>query len=179
MKRLLLLAGWIDRLSDLCARVAAWMVLAACLVSAGNALLRYTIGGGSNAWLEAQWHLFAGMVMLGAAHVLRTNGHVRVDVLYSRLSSRNQARIDLTGFVLFLLPVCVYLLAQTWPMFVSAWSSHEVSANAGGLPLWPAKLMLPLGFALLILQGGAEIIKRIAYLRGELAMDVHYEKPLQ
>jgi TRAP-type mannitol/chloroaromatic compound transport system permease small subunit len=179
MNRLLALAGWIDRLSERFGRLAAWMVLAACMVSAGNAILRYTIGGGSNAWLEAQWHLFAGMVMLGGARVLRANAHVRVDVIYGRLSSRNQARIDLAGFVLFLLPVCGFLLAQTWPMFLGAWLSDEVSANAGGLPLWPAKMMLPLGFGLLILQGGAEIIKRIAYLRGELAMDLHYEKPLQ
>lgn len=179
MRLFLDIAGRIDRLSALFGRLATWMVLAACVVSAGNALLRYSIGGGSNAWLEAQWYLFAGMVMLGSAHALRLNAHVRVDVLYGRLSSRNQARIDLFGFIVFLLPVASFLLAYSWPLFASAWMSNEVSASAGGLPLWPAKLMLPLGFALLILQALAEIIKRIAYLRGELAMDLHYEKPLQ
>ncbi len=179
MQLLLKFAGWIDRLSALFGRLATWMVLAACVISAGNAILRYTGGGGSNAWLEAQWYLFAGMVMLGAAHALRLNAHVRVDVLYGHLSSRNQARIDLLGFILFLLPVAIFLLIHSWPMFAGAWISNEVSASAGGLPLWPAKLMLPLGFALLILQALAEIIKRIAYLRGELEMDLHYDKPLQ
>ena len=169
----------IDALSALFGRMATGMVLLACLVSTGNALLRYNFGGGSNAWLEAQWYLFAGMVMLGAAETLRLNGHVRVDVLYGRFSSRTQAKIDLFGLLFFLLPAMSFLLVYSWPLFATAWLSNEVSANAGGLPLWPAKLMLPLGFALLILQGVAEVIKRVAYLRGLLAMDLHYEKPLQ
>lgn len=155
------------------------MVLLACLISAGNAALRYGFAGGSNAWLEVQWHLFAGMVMLGSAWTLSRNGHVRVDVFYGGWKPRTQAWVDLLGFACFLLPVCLWLLAYTWPMFATAFGSGEVSANAGGLPLWPAKLMLPLGFACLVLQGISEIIKRIAWLRGEIELDLHYEKPLQ
>lgn len=155
------------------------MVLFACLISAGNALIRYGFSGGSNAWLEVQWHLFAGMVMLGSAYTLARNGHVRVDVLYGGWKPRTQAWVDLFGFCVFLLPVMLWLLIYTWPMFATAWTSNEVSANAGGLPLWPAKLMLPLGFTLLALQGVSEIIKRIAWLRGVIEMDTHYERPLQ
>lgn len=155
------------------------MVLIACLVSAGNAILRYGFGGGSNAWLELQWYLFAAVVMLGASHTLSHNAHVRVDVLYGRWSPRTCAWIDLLGFIVFLMPVALLLLAYSWPIFWTAWLNGEMSANAGGLPLWPAKVLLPLGFLLLTLQGLAEIVKRIAYLRGELAMDMHYEKPQQ
>jgi TRAP-type mannitol/chloroaromatic compound transport system permease small subunit len=179
LSRLLILSRAIDSLNGLCAKIASVMVLLACLVSAGNALIRYGFSGGSNAWLEVQWHLFAGMVMLGSAYALSRNGHVRVDVLYGGWKSRTQAWVDIFGFCAFLLPVTLWLLIYTWPMFTTAWLSGEVSANAGGLPLWPAKLMLPLGFGLLALQGVAEIIKRVAYLRGELKMDLHYEKPLQ
>ena len=155
------------------------MVLLACLISAFNACIRYGFSGGSNAWLEVQWHLFAGMVMLGSAWVLARNGHVRVDVLYGRWTPRTQAWMDLIGFTVFLLPVTGWLFIHTLPMFLTAWSTGEVSANAGGLPLWPAKLMLPLGFGCLILQGVAEIIKRIAWLRGALDLGLSYEKPLQ
>jgi TRAP-type mannitol/chloroaromatic compound transport system permease small subunit len=177
--RLLVLSRAIDRFNEACAKIASLMVLLACLISATNALIRYGFSGGSNAWLEIQWHLFAGMVMLGSAWTLARNGHVRVDVFYGRWQARTQAWVDLLGFAVFLLPVCLWLLIHTWPLFATAWSSGEISANAGGLPLWPAKLMLPLGFACLLLQGVAEIIKRIAWLRGEIQMDLHYEKPLQ
>lgn len=177
--RLLALSRAIDRFNELCAKIASAMVLLACLISAANALLRYGFSGGSNAWLEVQWHLFAGMVMLGSAWALARNGHVRVDVLYGGWKPRTQAWVDIFGFCAFLLPVTVWLFIYTLPLFTTAWSTGEVSANAGGLPLWPAKLMLPVGFGCLALQGVAEIIKRAAWLRGELEMDLHYEKPLQ
>lgn len=181
MSRLLLLSRAIDRFNGGFAKIASAMVLLACLISAGNAIARYGFGGGSNAWLEVQWHLFAGMVMLGGAGTLAKNGHVRVDLLYGRLRPRAQAWVDILGFCLFLLPVCIWLLVYTWPLFATAWTSGEVSANAGGLPLWPAKLMLPLGFACLALQGVAEIIKRIAWLYGAAPaeLELHYEQPLQ
>lgn len=179
MPWLLTLSRTIDRFNEACAKIASAMVLLACLISAVNACIRYGFSGGSNAWLEVQWHLFAGMVMLGSAWVLARNGHVRVDVLYGRWAPRTQAWVDLLGFAVFLLPVCVWLLAHTWPMFATAWSTGEISANAGGLPLWPAKLMLPLGFFCLTLQGIAEIIKRVAWLRGEHDLDLSYEKPQQ
>ena len=179
VSRLLFLSRLIDRFNGFFAKIASGMVLLACVVSAANAMIRYGFAGGSNAWLEVQWYLFAGMVMLGSAYTLSRNGHVRVDVLYGNWKPRTCAWMDLFGFIVFLLPVMTWLLIYSWPMFAGAWASGEVSANAGGLPLWPAKLMLPLGFGLLLLQGIAEIIKRIAYLRGELDMDLHYEKPLQ
>lgn len=179
MIRLLILSRAIDRFNGALAKIASLMVLLACLISAGNAMIRYGFSGGSNAWLEVQWHLFAGMVMLGSAWTLARNGHVRVDILYGRLRPRAQAWVDILGFALFLLPVCVWLLIYTWPLFATAWASGEVSANAGGLPLWPAKLMLPLGFASLSLQGVAEIIKRVAWLRGEINLDLHYEQVQQ
>ena len=147
------------------------MVLLACLISAGNAFIRYGFSGGSNAWLEVQWHLFAGMVMLGSAWTLARNGHVRVDVFYGRWKPRTQAWMDLFGFAVFLMPVCLWLLMHTWPLFATAWSSGEVSANAGGLSLWPAKLMLPLGFGCLVLQGIAEIIKRIAWAATDCSLE--------
>lgn len=176
---LLIFAHRIDSINRGGAIAASLMVLVACLISAANALIRYGFAGGSNAWLEVQWHLFAGMVMLGSAATLAKNGHVRVDVLYGSWAPRTRAWVDLAGFVVFLLPVTLWLLVHSWPLFATAWHSGEVSANAGGLPLWPAKLMLPLGFACLALQGVAEIIKRIAWLRGELDLDTHYERPLQ
>jgi len=179
LSQLLILSRFIDRFNGLSAKIASAMVLLACLISAGNALIRYGFSGGSNAWLEVQWHLFAGMVMLGSAYTLSRNGHVRVDVLYGGWKARTQAWVDLFGFCVFLLPVTLWLLTYTWPMFATAWATQEVSANAGGLPLWPAKLMLPLGFAALALQGISEIIKRIAWLRGVIEMDTHYERPLQ
>lgn len=179
MPFLLSLARCIDALSRGFGRLAAGMVLLACVISAGNALARHFFNSGSNAWLEAQWHLLAGMVMLGAAHTLRQNAHVRVDVFYGRLTPNRQVWLDIGGLVIFLVPVCVFLCWQTWPQFAAAWTAGETSANAGGLPVWPAKLMLPLGFALLVLQGLAELIKRIAWLQGNHDIDLHYEKPLQ
>ena len=169
----------VDALNAAIGWLAAAAVLAACLISAGNALVRYTWDVSSNAWLEIQWYLFAATVMLGAAYVLRRNEHVRVDIFYSRLPPRAQVLLDLAGLLLFVLPVIGLLLALSWPIFARAFASGEVSSNAGGLVRWPALLLLPLGFALLMLQALAEIIKRLAYLRGHATLDAQYEKPLQ
>jgi len=159
--------------------VAAWAVLASCFISAGNALVRYGLHTSSNAWLEIQWYLFAACVMLGAAQVLRMNEHVRVDVVYGRFASRVRVWIDLLGLLGFLLPVMGLMLWLSWPLFTKMLASGEMSGNVGGLIRWPAMLMLPLGFALLTLQGLAEIIKRIAWLLHLYDMDLHYERPLQ
>jgi len=169
----------IDWLNEKVGRIAVWAVLVSCLVSAVNASLRYLISSSSNAWLELQWYLFGVMVLLGAPFVLRVNEHVRVDVVYSRLEPRKQAMVDLFGLVFFLMPAAVLLAWMSWPWFVDSFVNNEMSSNAGGLVRWPVKLLLPLGFALLTLQGVSEIIKRIAYLRGLITMDTQYERPLQ
>jgi TRAP-type mannitol/chloroaromatic compound transport system permease small subunit len=179
MKRLLAFCRVVDAINDTLAWVAAGAVLCACLISAGNALVRYAWDVSSNAWLEIQWYLFAVTVMLGAPHVLRRNEHVRVDIFYARLRGKGTALLDLFGLVCFLLPVMAILAGLSWPLFLRALLSGEVSSNAGGLIRWPAVLTVPLGFALVCLQGAAEIIKRIAVLRGDLARETQYEKPVQ
>ncbi|MET0220282.1 MAG: TRAP transporter small permease subunit [Tardiphaga sp.] len=169
----------IDALSDGFGFVAKWLVLFACLVSAGNATIRYLFNYSSNGWLEIQWYMFAGIVFLGAAQTLRLNEHVRVDLVYSAISDRARLWVDIVGIVLFLLPAMAYLTYMTLPFFWNSWQSQEVSSNAGGLILWPVKLILPLGFCMLLLQGIAELAKRIAALAGVVKIDTHYEAPLQ
>jgi TRAP-type mannitol/chloroaromatic compound transport system permease small subunit len=179
MLRLLQVSRLIDALNERISVVAIWLVLLACLISAGNATSRYLFNAGSNAWFEVQWHMFAGMVLLGAPYTLLVNGHVRVDLLYSHVSERTRVLIDLLGAVFFLLPICVILIHFTWPWFVESWRLQEHSQNAGGLVLWPIKLMFPAGFALMALQGISEIIKRIAALRNLYRLPFAYEKPTQ
>lgn len=169
----------VDRLSAGFAVIADYLVLFAVLISAGNATSRYLFSASSNGLLEIQWYMFAGMVMLGASHTLRLNEHVRVDIVYSSVSQRRRLWIDLFGIVVFLLPVLVFLLYLSVPFFLRSWRSGEMSMNAGGLILWPAKLMIPLGFALLTLQGLAELVKRAAALRGQIVLDTSYEQPVQ
>lgn len=169
----------VDALSLALGRLAAWLVLAACALCATNALLRYGFNLGSNAWLELQWYLFAGTVMLGAPALLQRNEHVRVDVLYARRSGRAKAWTDLLGLLFFLLPVCAVMVLLSWHFVNDAVVQHEVSSSPGGLLRWPVKLLIPLGFALLALQGVAEVVKRIGFLRGRYDMDTHYDRPLQ
>ena len=179
MQPLLALAHWIDRLNDGFGALAKWAVILACGISAGNAFVRYGLDISSNGWLEIQWYLFAACVMLGASQVLRLNEHVRVDIFYGRLSSRGRVWVDLLGILFFLLPSMAVMLHHAWPLFLQMWRSGEMSSNAGGLVRWPAMLMLPLGFALVILQGISEAIKRAAWLMDRHDMDMHYERPLQ
>jgi TRAP-type mannitol/chloroaromatic compound transport system permease small subunit len=169
----------VDALSRVTGWLATWCVLAACLVCAGNAILRYTVSMGSNAWLEMQWYLFAFLVLFGAANTLLDNGHVRVDLIYGRLGQRAQVWLDLICLVVFLMPATLLLAWMSWPLFIESWRVGEVSGNAGGLVRWPVKLMLPVGFALLALQGLAEIAKRAAMLAGTIPLSVQYERPLQ
>jgi TRAP-type mannitol/chloroaromatic compound transport system permease small subunit len=166
MQFLLSLAACIDALNERIGRWVSWLALAAVLISAGNALIRYTFHMSSNAWLEIQWYLFSAFFLLAAGYTHKHNHHVRLDVLFTRVSPRARAWIDIFGTLLFLLPVCTLIGWLAWPMFMDAWVSNEQSPDAGGLVRWPVKLLIPFGFLLLILQGLAELIKRVAYLRG-------------
>lgn len=173
------MAARIDWLSERFATLASWLILGSCVVSAGNATVRYAIDRSSNAWLEVQWYMFAGIVMLGAPYVLKVNEHVRVDIIYGRLAPRTRAWIDLLGLLAFLMPAVALFLWMAWPFFLDSFLTGEMSNNAGGLPRWWVKVVMPVGFAMLALQGIAEIVKRVAYLRGALEMDTQYERPLQ
>jgi TRAP-type mannitol/chloroaromatic compound transport system permease small subunit len=179
MTILLGLSKAIDWVNAQISVIANWLVLLACLISAGNAFSRYLISMSSNGWLEIQWYMFAGMVLLGAPYTLKMNEHVRVDLLYGLVSERTRIWIDIVGGFLFLLPICIILTYFTWPWFVESWHQNESSSNAGGLIRWPVKLMLPVGFALMALQGISEIIKRVAALEHLIEDDFRYEKPLQ
>jgi TRAP-type mannitol/chloroaromatic compound transport system permease small subunit len=179
LQGLLALATGIDRVSRFFGIVAAVLVAVSCFISAANAVSRYAFDVSSNAFLEIQWQMFAGIFLLGAPWVLKLNEHVRVDLLYSGYSARTKLWVDVFGLVVFFLPVCIIMLDMAWPWALAAMRAGEISANAGGLPVWPVKLVLPVGFTLLTLQGLAELIRRIAALRGAIGLDVHYEKPVQ
>jgi TRAP-type mannitol/chloroaromatic compound transport system permease small subunit len=179
VSKLLKFALGVDKISQQFGHVAAFTVLAAALISAGNAFIRYGFDVSSNGWLEIQWYLFAATVMLGAPLVLKLNEHVRVDIFYGQLKGKGPVYIDLLGLVVFLLPVMVTLTYLSFPLFLKMLVTNEMSSNAGGLIRWPAMLLLPLGFAWMFLQGLSEIIKRVAYLQGKFEMDTHYEKPVQ
>ena len=179
MTKLLKFALGVDKVSAQFGHVAAFAVLAAALISAGNAFIRYGFDISSNGWLEIQWYLFAGTVMLGAPLVLKLNEHVRVDIFYGQLKGTTPVYSDLLGVGVFLLPVMAMLAWLSFPLFLKMLLTNEMSSNAGGLIRWPAMLLLPLGFAWMFLQGLSEIIKRVAYLQGKFEMDTHYEKPVQ
>ncbi|OYU45385.1 MAG: sugar transporter [Burkholderiales bacterium PBB4] len=179
MTYLLKLALGMDWISEKFGTAASWTVLLAALISAGNAFVRYGLDWSSNSMIEIQWYLFAYMVMVGAPLVLQLNEHVRVDLIYGKLKGNGPVYVDLFGLVVFLVPVITLLMVLSWTYFWKVYVSGEMSQNAGGLIRWPAVLAMPLGFGLVLLQGVAEIIKRLAYLQGKFAMSTHYEKPLQ
>jgi TRAP-type mannitol/chloroaromatic compound transport system permease small subunit len=179
MDGLLRLSRWIDAITDRFAGIAKWAVLASCFISAANAVVRYLANYSSNAFLEIQWYLFAACVMLGAAQVLRLNEHVRVDVFYGHYPGRMQAWVDLLGLLFFLMPVMVMMIWFSWPLFVKMYVTGEMSSNSGGLIRWPAMLLLPVGFSLVLLQGISEAIKRAAWLMNRYDGEFHYERPLQ
>jgi TRAP-type mannitol/chloroaromatic compound transport system permease small subunit len=166
MRALLSLSRLIDAANDRVGRAMYWLILVAVLVSAGNAVVRYAFNRSSNAWLEIQWYLFSAVFLFCAGYTLLHNQHVRIDIIAGHLSRRAQAWIDIAGTLLFLLPMAVTIMWLSWPVFVDAFRSHEVSTNAGGLIVWPARLLVPVGFFLLVAQGLSELIKRIAFLRG-------------
>jgi len=166
LKRLLGLSRSIDALNEQVGKLTYWLILAAVLISAGNAVVRYTVNMSSNAWLEIHWYLFSFVFLFCAGYTLLHNQHVRIDVISGQLSGRARAWIDILGTIFFLLPMAIAIMWLSWPVFLDAYQSGEVSTNAGGLTVWPGRLMLPVGFFLLILQGVSELIKRIAFLRG-------------
>lgn len=166
MKPLLALSRLIDAANAQVGRAVYWLVLASVLVSSINALFRYAFNMSSNAWLEIQWYLFAAVFLLCAGYTLLHNEHVRIDVIYSRFSRRTQVWIDVFGTLFFLLPMALIILRLSWPMFLDAYARGEISGDAGGLIRWPVKILIPIGFLLLTLQGLSELIKRIAFLKG-------------
>ena len=166
MKVLLKLSGLIDRLSEIVGKWVAWLVLAAVIVSATNAVVRKIFSMSSNAFLEIQWYFFAAVFLLCAGYTLLRNEHVKIDVFLHLYAKRKQIWIDIIGIVFFLFPFVVAVVVLSWPLFVDALRSGEMSQNAGGLIRWPVFMLLPVGFALLGIQGISELIKRIAYLKG-------------
>jgi TRAP-type mannitol/chloroaromatic compound transport system permease small subunit len=179
MRPLLAVSSAIDLLNEKIGYVCNFLVLAACVVSAGNAMIRYAFSYSSNGWLELQWYMFAIMVMFGASYTFKRNEHVRVEIFYLFLSERGQLWLDMIGTLFFLIPSCLLLAYLSWPFFMQAYSVGEVSGNAGGLVRWPIKFVIPAGFVLLALQGVSEVIKRIAALKGEVTIDAKYERPTQ
>ena len=179
MPALLRNRGLIDKLNEGIGKFCDYLILIVCLISAGNAIMRYAFNYSTNGFLEIQWYLFAAIVLLGASYTLKRNEHVRVDVLYGVISERKRLWIDAVGMVIFLLPVTIFMIFLSVPFFWRAFQSHEISMNAGGLLLWPVKAILPLGFFLLTLQAISELIKRSAALMGLIELETKYEKPLQ
>lgn len=172
MRGLLGLSSFIDRFNEIVGKVMGWLILVAVLVSATNAVIRKVFSTSSNAWLELQWYLFGAAFMLAAAYTLRQNEHVRIDVLYGRVSDRTRQWIDLLGHLFFLMPFALLMVYYLVPYVAQSLRSGEVSTNSGGLIIWPAKALLLIGFAQLSLQGFSEIIKKIAVMRG-LIEDPH------
>ena len=168
MHALLAVSRAIDAVTGFIGHHIRWLILAAVLVSAVNAIVRKLFDVSSNAWLELQWYLYGAVFMLAAAYVLQRNGHVRIDVVSSRLTERARQWIDLFCHILMLLPLVLIMIWLSWPFVVDSYRSGEVSSNAGGLIVWPSKLFILLGFALLLLQAISEIIKRIGFLTGTL-----------
>jgi TRAP-type mannitol/chloroaromatic compound transport system permease small subunit len=166
MTALLSLSRLIDSLNEWIGKLVMWLILATVVISAGNAVMRKAFDIGSNAYLEIQWYLFAAVFMLGSGYVFLRNAHVRIDFISSKLSKRTNTVIDILGIVLFTIPLSLILVALSWPVFERAFVSGEMSQNAGGLIRWPAMLLIPAGFSLLIAQCLSELIKRVAFLRG-------------
>ena len=168
MNALLGFSRVVDALSERIGRVIAWLVLVTVLISAANATVRKLFDYSSNAYLEIQWYLFAAIFLIGAGYTLLRNEHVRIDIVSSRLSPRAQNWIDVIGILFFLFPMSIIIMWLSWPLLEDSYVRHEVSTNAGGLIIWPARLLVPVGFFLLILQGVSELIKRIAFLAGRI-----------
>jgi TRAP-type mannitol/chloroaromatic compound transport system permease small subunit len=168
MSFFLSLSKLIDAVNERIGLSISWALLAAVLICAGNALVRYSLNISSNAWLEIQWYLFGAIFLLASSYTLKRNEHVRIDVVVGRFSKRTQVWIDVFGFILFLLPATLLILYFAVPFAMESIRSQEMSSNAGGLIVWPAKLLIPVGFLMLSLQGISELIKRIGFLVGQV-----------
>ncbi len=172
MKALLAISRVIDAINERLGRTTGWLILAAVLVSSVNALVRFSFNRSSNAWLELQWYLFGAVVLLGAAYTFKANEHIRIDILSSRLSKNTRDWIDVAGHIFFLMPLCIVIMWLGWPFFLRSFAQAEISSSAGGLIVWPAKLLVPLGFTILFVQSISELIKRVAVIKG-LIEDPH------
>ncbi len=181
MKALLLFSRAVDALNETIGKLVYWLVLVAVLISAANALSRYLLNLTSNGWLEMQWYLFAAIFLLASGYTLRHNEHIRIDVVAGHFSRRTQIWIDIFGTIFFMLPMTLFIMDLGWPMFMESFQVHEVSADPGGLVRWPVKLLVPVGFFLLTLQGFSELIKRIAFLKGLIPdpLEKHVEAALE
>jgi len=168
----------VDALNERVGKAVIWLILIVVVISAGNAVVRYAIDWSSNALLEVQWYLFSAIFLLAAGYVLKRNEHIRIDIIAGRLSARAQNWIDVFGFLVFMLPFTLLTLWLSWPVFTLAWTSGEMSANPGGLIRWPVRLLMPVGFFLLLLQGLSELIKRFAFLQGVIPNPLVKEKKL-
>ncbi len=169
MNALLSFSKLVDAINSMLGGLVRWLVLASVLISAGNAIVRKAFNIGSNAFLEVQWYFFAAVFMLGVGYVFLKNAHVRIDFVSSRLSKRTNTIIDILGIVIFIIPLSIIMIDLGWPLFQRAWATNEMSQNAGGLIRWPVLLLVPLGFAILLLQSLSELIKRVAFLRGHIS----------
>jgi TRAP-type mannitol/chloroaromatic compound transport system permease small subunit len=166
VKGLLKLSGLIDSINEFVGKWVAWLVLAAVIVSATNAVVRKVFNTSSNAFLEIQWYFFSAVFLLCAGYTLLRNDHVKIDVVLHLMKKRKQIWVDIIGIVFFLFPFAIAVVVLSWPLFVSSFQTNEMSQNAGGLIRWPVFLLVPVGFTLLALQGVSELIKRFAYLKG-------------
>ena len=176
MQNLLRVAGWIDALNEWIGKSAAWLGLAAVLICTATAIARYALNLGSNAWLEMQWYLNAAVWLLVAGWALKRNDHVRIDVVAGRLSERAQSWIDIVGGLLMLLPAAVIIAWYSWPSLANSIHVNEHSSDPGGLIRWPVRLLIPIAFTLLALQGVSEIIKRAAFLKGLVPFSTFQKK---
>jgi TRAP-type mannitol/chloroaromatic compound transport system permease small subunit len=168
MSGLLAVSRAIDAMNTFFGKAVSWLLLAAVLISAINAVTRKLFNLSSNAWLEAQWYLFSAAFLLAAAWTLLSSEHVKVDLVYGQLPRRAQLWIEVFGTIFFLMPFCLITIYLSWPIVIAKYVSGEVSNNTGGLVLWPVWAMIPIGFGLLALQGLSELIKRLAILSGAL-----------
>ena len=180
MKFLISISRFIDTVNEKIGHAVSWALLIAVLICTGNSLIRYIFKTSSNGWLEIQWYLFSAVFLLGTSYTLRRNEHVRIDVISGRFSKRTQVWLDIFGFIFFLLPMAGLILYFAIPFALISIQSQEVSSNAGGLIVWPAKLLIPIGFFMLCMQGISELIKRIGFLQGLVAaseFDKHAATP--
>jgi TRAP-type mannitol/chloroaromatic compound transport system permease small subunit len=179
MQRLLAFSDAVDSLSEHIGQALKWLVLASSLISAGTALVRYSLHTGSNAWLEIQWYMFGAMFLLGAGYALKHDEHVRVDIFFSKMTPKMQAWVDVFGCIVFLMPTAIVMTWMSWHMVVNSIHVNEMSNDPGGLLRWPIKICIPIGFAMLGVQGIADIIKKIAIARGIRSPGKAYERPVQ
>jgi TRAP-type mannitol/chloroaromatic compound transport system permease small subunit len=166
MQFLLRLSRGIDTISERIGSILIWALFTTVIISTANAIVRKVFSIGSNAWLELQWYLFSAVFLLGAGYTFLHNAHVRIDFISARLSARTRNIIDIVGILAFLVPLAWMLLYLSWPLFFNAWTSNEMSQNAGGLIRWPVLALVPIGMVLLLAQGASELVKRIAFLQG-------------